>query len=100
MNIANILKSPVITEKSLKDAGDSWYTFKVNSQANKNQIAEAVEKAFSVHVETVKTLIVKGKSRRIGRKRQEIKLGSFKKALVRLKKGEKINVFEEIGGKQ
>ena len=88
-----ILKKPLITEKSTQMLAEgNWVSFRVHPQANKIQIKDAVEKIFSVTVEKVNTLIVPGKNRRFGRTLGHTK--SWKKAMLRLKEGDKIELFE------
>src|SRR5690349_4100139 len=93
----NILISPLITEKSMQEAANSRFSFKVVKEANKNEIKKEIEKRFSVSVLNVSTSILKGKSIRVGARRTEKKISSWKKAVVTLKKGEKIGMFE-LGG--
>lgn len=90
-----ILKSHITTERStyLKEQNNE-YVFEVNRSAGKHAIREAVEKAFKVKVDSVRTAIVPGKPRRMGR--FEGRKPSWKKAIVRLKKDQKITVFENI----
>jgi len=91
-----ILKKPLVTEKSTQMLADgNWVSFKVHSEANKIQIKEAVEKVFSVTVTKVNTLIVPGKSRRFNGALGHTK--SWKKAMLRLKEGDKIELFEGAG---
>ena len=91
-----ILKKPLVTEKSTQMLAEgNWVSFRVHSEANKIQIKEAVEKVFSVKVTKVNTLIVPGKSRRFGRAVGHTK--SWKKAMLRLKEGDKIELFEGTG---
>ncbi len=94
MNHTQILKKPLLTEKSntLK-ADQNIVCFEVEKHANKNQIREAVEKMFGVKVENVTTAIVHGKRRRYGR---SVGMKSdWKKAYVKIKEGEKkIEFFE------
>ena len=88
-----ILKKPLITEKSTKMLAEgNWVAFRVHPQANKIQIKNAVEKIFSVTVTKVNTLVVPGKYRRFGRTVGHTK--SWKKAMLRLKEGDKIELFE------
>lgn len=93
----DVIISPLITEKSMIDAGKGKFTFRVNKAANKNDIKKAVESNFSVHVTHVSTSILKGKSMRTGIRRTEKSISSSKKAIVTLKTGEKIGMFE-LGG--
>lgn len=94
MKIDMIIKKPLITEKSLKDAADGFFTFEVDRKANKPQIRQAVEKMFKVHVTAISTTNVKGKMRLVGKKRIAVTSPSRKKAVVKLQKGEKIELFE------
>lgn len=79
-------KGNVLRERS------NVYLFEVNLGANKAEIRNAVEKLFNVHVADVRTLIVRGRMRRMGR--GYAKTRNWKKALVTLKKGQHIEVFE------
>jgi large subunit ribosomal protein L23 len=97
MDLTQIIKKPVITEKTIKAMQDGCYVFVVDKRANKHQIKEAVEKIFEVKVEGVRTIKIKGKKRRVGRLRGEVSLPSFKKAVVKLKKGQKIDLLEMKG---
>lgn len=91
----NVIIAPVITEKSMKYASQGRFTFLVVKQASKLDIKKAVEKAFNVHVTKMFTVTTKGRTTRIGERRNEVALPSFKKAIVTVKKGEKIALFEE-----
>lgn len=94
MEQSQIIIKPIITEKSMRDANSGWYTFAVKVKANKNQIGKAVEDQFKVNVLGVKTLIMKGKSKRVGRRRQAVKTSPWKKAKVLLGPEQKIDLFE------
>lgn len=89
-----VLRRPIVTEKSTLLAHQGKYVFEVAVGANKPQIAEAVQKAFNVHVVDVNTIHVRGKMKRYGRNigRQV----SWKKAIVTLQPGEQIQVFEGV----
>lgn len=90
-----ILEKPLVTEKSsLALAETNRVSFRVRRFANKLQIKEAVEKIFSVTVLDVHTLIVKGKRKRFGRQMGMSK--DWKKAILRLKEGDKIDIFEGV----
>lgn len=95
----NILIKPVITEKSMSNANLGKFTFVVEKDSDKGQIKKAVEKQFNVHVVDVSTSIVKGKSKRAGKRRNVVKESHFKKAVVKLAEGEKIAVFDISEGK-
>jgi len=94
MKTIDILKRPIITEKSFQQAGKDFYTFEVDQRANKQQIKKAVEEQFKVNVISVRSLNYQGKKRRFGKRRIEVKKGDYKKALVELKPGQKIEIFE------
>ena len=90
-----VLQKPLVTEKSTQALADTnRVSFRVNRNANKHQIKEAVEKIFSVTVLGVNTLVVKGKSRRFGRSIGTTQ--TWKKAIVLLQKGDKIDIFEGV----
>ena len=92
-NDYQILKRPLVTEKSTKMLAEgNWVAFQVHPQANKIQIKDAVEKIFNVTVTKVNALVVPGKYRRFGRAIGHTK--SWKKAMLRLKEGDKIEFFE------
>lgn len=94
MNQNQIITRPVITEKSLKDVVKGIFTFEVFKKATKAEISKAVEKDFSVHVLRISTVLKKGKRKMVGRKRLIVKRPDMKIARVKLKKGEKIDLFE------
>ncbi len=85
---------PLITEKATLLAGDRKYAFEVDRRANKNQIRNAVQVAFSVEVTKVNTLNVRGKRRTFGRRVSQTR--SWKKAIVTLAEGNTIQIFEGI----
>lgn len=89
---------PHITEKTLKEAGNGWYTFSVSEVLSKQQIAVLVSKTYNVKVRDVKTAIMHGKSRRAGKRMRVIHRPDWKKAWVRLEKGQRIDAFEAIAG--
>jgi large subunit ribosomal protein L23 len=89
-----VILRPLITEKAQILTGQSKYVFAVDPRANKLQIKEAVELAFEVHVQAVNTATMHGKRKRYGRK--ESKLPDWKKAIVTLAPGEKIELFEGV----
>ena len=86
----DIIKAPVITEKSGVIAQNGKYVFKVDSRANKIEIKQAVEKIFNVHVKEIRTINVKPKKRRVGR--YTGLTNRCKKAIVKLAEGEEINL--------
>ena len=82
MDARDIIIAPVVTEKSVTLMADKKYTFKVDKNANKIQIANAVEEIFGVKVAKVNTISMKGKKRRMGR--FEGYTSDWKKAVVTL----------------
>jgi large subunit ribosomal protein L23 len=95
-----VLVRPVITEKTTGQMGDkNIYTFIVNKDANKHEIARAVEKTWDVTVLDVRTMRYAGKAKRsiLGRIHKNWALGrrpSFKKAVVQLAQGDSIEFYE------
>ncbi|MDA8212651.1 MAG: 50S ribosomal protein L23 [Clostridia bacterium] len=89
-----VLKKPVVSEKTMGLLADNKYTFLVNPDANKIEIKHAVEKAFNVKVTDVKTISIKGKAKRVGR--YVGKTADKKKAIVTLQDGDKIEIFDGV----
>ncbi len=91
--MSNILiKKPIISEKSFNLAADGVYTFLVDLNSGKKQIAREVEELFKVDVISVNIVNIPGKIKRV--KKGYGKRSDIKKALVRIKKGQKISIFE------
>lgn len=99
MDLTQVLQRPLVTEKSIADTAQGRYAFAVDKKATKWDIKHAVERFFGVKVSSVKTHSVPGKKRRVGRQRHQIVTPSWKKAIVQLSEGEKIDVFE-VGGEE
>lgn len=89
-----VLLRPIITEKSTLLTGQDKYVFEVDPRANKAQIKEAVQLAFNVRVREVNTMTMKGKPKRFGRR--IVNRPDWKKAVVTLVPGDKIELFEGI----
>lgn len=89
-NYRDIIKAPIITEKSSDLAGHNTYVFSVDTKANKTQIKQAVENIFGVKVENVNTINVKPKKKRVGR--YTGKTNRVKKAIVKLSEGSSIEL--------
>ena len=87
-----ILISPVVSEKSYSHIPERKYTFKVHKDAHKTQIRQAVEELFEVHVERVNIIKMQPKPKRRGVSRGT-KPG-WKKAIVQLREGDSIEIFE------
>ena len=83
-----ILKAPIITEKTNKLSNENVYVFKVDKQANKTAIKQAIETKFGVKVDSINTVNVRSKKRRVGKYTGYT--SSYKKAYVKLKEGSKI----------
>mgnify|MGYP004621708411 FL=1 len=89
-NYRDIIKAPIITEKSSNLAANNVITFSVDVRANKTQIKQAIENIFDVKVESVNTVNVKPKKKRVGR--YVGKTNKVKKAIVKLKEGSSIEL--------
>ena len=94
MNVYQVLKRPILTEKTDFQRDDTQYVFEVDAQANKHQVKEAVEKIFDVKVVAVNTMMMKPKRRRMGR-RWIVSRAGWKRAVVTLAPGERIQEFFE-----
>jgi len=94
-SLQDIIIKPIITEKSMQEIEDNnRYTFQVARNANKIEIRQAVEELFNVSVDKVNTMNMPGKNRRMGV--HSGRTPSWKKALVKLKTGESIEIFEGL----
>ena len=91
----DIIRRPLVTEKTnIQKETSNQVTFEVDRKANRIEIRRAIERIFNVKVDTVRTMQVKGKVKRRGRflgKRRD-----WKKAIVTLKPGERIEFFEGV----
>lgn len=94
MQLYEVLRRPLVTEKSAILQAQGKYLFEVAKVANKNQVKQAVEKTFDVQVTAVNVMTVHGKTRRMGRR--IFTTPSWKKAIVTLKPGDKIELFEGV----
>lgn len=92
-SVYDVVRRPIISEKStaLAEVGGK-YAFEVAVQANKQEIKDAVQRLFNVKVRQVRTMIMHGKVKRVGR--FETKRANWKKALVTLVEGQKIEFFQ------
>ncbi|QJW45029.1 50S ribosomal protein L23 [bacterium BFN5] len=93
-NARDVLLRPMVTEKTTSLMQDSKYTFVVAPSANKIEIRKAVEEIFKVKVLDVHTIRVLGKTKRMGR--TQGKRSDYKKAIVKLAPGERIEFFEGV----
>jgi len=94
MQLHEILVKPLVTEKNATLQMSGKYAFKVDRRANKVEIKDAVETAFKVTVLGVNVMRMPGKSKRIGRR--IVQTPAWKKAVVTLKPGDKIDLFENV----
>jgi large subunit ribosomal protein L23 len=92
MDPRQVLIEPVVSEKSYALMADGKYTFRVDDRVHKTQIADAVEQVFNVHVAAVRTAKVRSKPKRRGLHSGRTR--SWKKAIVELAPGERIELFE------
>jgi large subunit ribosomal protein L23 len=94
-NSRKIIRRPLVSEKSTgMRINENKYIFRVDRKANKVEIKRAIEELFKVKVEDVTTMMMYGKPKRLGR--FEGRRPDWKKAVVRLKKGETIELFETV----
>lgn len=93
LSVQDVVKRPLITEKAERNReATRQFAFEVHRDATKIQVKQAVEKLFNVHVLEVRTAVVRGKNKRVGRN-----IGrrpNWKKALVTLRDGDTIALFE------
>ena len=94
MHLYEVLRRPLITEKSTSLQAQNKYAFEIASGASKPMIRQAVEKAFNVKVTGVNVVTMRGKTRRVGRR--EVHRSPWKKAIVTLQTGDKIEFFEGV----
>lgn len=92
MDPRTVIVEPVVSEKSYALMADGKYTFRVHHQANKTQIGQAVEEIFDVQVTGVRTSNVRSKPKRRGLVRGRTR--AWKKAVVELAPGDRIELFE------
>ena len=94
MQLSDILRRPLITEKNTALQAENKYAFEIANTANKPQVKDAVEKVFKVKVLDVNIIRIPGRMRRAGRRL--VKTSPMKKAIVTLKEGDKIQLFEGV----
>jgi large subunit ribosomal protein L23 len=94
VQLFEVLRKPLVTEKNTALQAQGKYAFKVNGDATKVQVKQAVEKAFKVTVISVNVMSVRGDEKQVGRKK--VAAPSWKKAIVTLKPGDKIQIFEGV----
>ena len=96
MDASQIIIRPVVSEKSYVLAAADKYTFRVHDKAHKTQIRQAVEQLFDVHVLEVRTASVKSKPKRRGHTSGRTR--SWKKAIVQVREGDTIPIFQGLEG--
>lgn len=89
-----LIKKALISEKSMKDAKLGFYTFIVEKMARKLDLKKAIEEKFEVNIVDIRTANYKDLEKSQRRVRSVYTISGYKKAIVRLKKGQKINLFE------
>jgi len=87
-----VIKKPLVTEKNTAHSAIGAYAFEVDKKATKLEVRYAVEKLFDVKVDSVRTMVCRNRPRRVGASMSKVRY--WKKALVKLKDGEKIALFE------
>jgi large subunit ribosomal protein L23 len=91
--VYEVIRRPIISEKSTALAEVAGrYAFEVSVKANKHEIKDAVQQVFNVKVKNVHTMVMHGKVKRMGR--FEVKRTNWKKAIVTLAEGQKIDFFQ------
>lgn len=94
MKIHDVIKRPLITEKATRGKELGQYVFAVDTKATKTDIRRAVEALFKVQVDAVQTLRMPGRMKRVGR--YQTLTSDWKKAVVTLKEGNAIEIFEGV----
>ena len=94
MHLYEVLRRPLITEKSTDLQVLNKYAFEIADGANKPQVKQAIEAAFKVKVTGVNVITMRGKAKRVGRR--IIQTRNWKKAIVTLQAGDKIEFFEGV----
>ncbi len=94
MHLYEVLRRPVITEKNTILQEQNKFAFEVAQGVNKHQVKQAVEEAFKVKVMSVNMMTVPSKTRRVGRR--QVQTSPWKKAVVTLEAGHKIEFFEGL----
>ncbi len=93
LRLNNTIVKPLINEKAVDLSKENKYSFRVNLKASKGSISNEIESMYGVTVIAVNTCIVPGKKKRILKTRRFTKTSGWKKAIVQLKEGQKIEAF-------
>ncbi len=96
MEHTQVIIRPVVSEKSYVLSAADRYTFRVHADAHKTEIRQAVEALFDVHVLAVRTISMKSKPKRRGNTKGRTR--RWKKAIVQVRAGESIPVFQGLAG--
>jgi large subunit ribosomal protein L23 len=96
MDASQVIIRPVVSEKTFVLAEAGKYTFRVHERAHKTQIRQAIEQLFDVHVVDVRTALVKSKPKRRGQTAGRTR--NWKKAVVQVRAGEAIPIFQGLEG--
>ncbi|AXK51010.1 50S ribosomal protein L23 [Spiroplasma alleghenense] len=94
MHLTNVIKKPVLTEKSYIGHANGVYTFEVDRRSNKTQIKKTFEQIFQVKVDSVRTMNYDGKEKRMGKFVGTT--NNKKKAIITLKAGEKLDLLNDL----
>jgi len=94
MNLKDVLRKPIITEKSTQGTALGKFVFEVDRRSTKTEIKRAIKKFFGVSPVSIQTANVKGKVKQIRGQRRKVKRPDWKKAIISLKEGEKIDIFD------
>ena len=94
MHLYEVLRRPLITEKNTNLQSQNKYAFEIADGANKPMVKQAIEMGFKVTVTGVNVMTVPSKTRRVGRR--QIQTRPWKKAIVTLQEGDKIEFFEGV----
>lgn len=91
-----VLKKPLLTEKSMKLVKDGYFTFLVDKDARKEDVVKSVKALFAVDPVSIKVANYKGEVKLRRNRKGYTKTSGYKKAMVQLKKGQKINIFQPV----
>ncbi|AHI54157.1 50S ribosomal protein L23 [Spiroplasma sabaudiense Ar-1343] len=94
MHLTNVIKKPVLTEKSYIGHANGVYTFEVDRRSNKTQIKKTFEQIFQVKVESVRTMNYDGKEKKMGKFVGTT--NNRKKAIITLKAGETLDLLNDL----
>ncbi len=89
-----VVYQPLLTEKTLLLARGGWFSFVADKASTKQEIAQSIASLYGVKVTQVRTAIMHGKMRRVGKRQAAKRMADWKKAMVRLGEGQKIDAFE------